>query len=53
MPNQPRDWAEPFLQQARADLRVAWSVPAEARGSTFCMLLQIRLPEPNFAHRFC
>jgi hypothetical protein len=41
MPAAPRDWALPFLEQARADLRVAWTVPSEHRGSTFCMLLQM------------
>jgi hypothetical protein len=41
MPALPRDWALPFLEQARADLRVAWRIPAEHRGSTFCMLLQM------------
>ncbi|WP_159397893.1 hypothetical protein [Sorangium cellulosum] len=41
MPAAPRDWALPFLEQARADLRVAWTVPPEYRGSTFCMLLQM------------
>jgi hypothetical protein len=37
----PRDWALPFLEQARADLAVAWAIPANTRGSTFCMLLQM------------
>ncbi len=41
MPAPPRDWALPFLEQARADLRVAWAIPETARGSTFCMLLQM------------
>lgn len=41
MPATPRDWSDPFLEQAREDLRVAWSLPAERRGSTFCMLLQM------------
>lgn len=43
MPAAPRDWAVPFLEQARADLRTAWAIPASARGSTFCMLVQMVL----------
>jgi len=37
----PRDWADPFLEQAREDLKAAWSVPANQSASTFCMLLQM------------
>ena len=41
MPVTPRDWSDPFLEQAKADLNVAWSINPELRGSTFCMLLQM------------
>ena len=31
MPAVPRDWADPFLEQAREDLKAAWQIsPAEA-----------------------
>ena len=38
---QPRDWADPFLQQAREDLRAAQVAYSAACESTFCMLLQM------------
>lgn len=41
MPAPPRAWSDPFLEQAREDLRVAWAIPPKHRGSTFCMLLQM------------
>jgi hypothetical protein len=41
VPASPRDWADPFLEQAREDLKAAWSVPASQSASTFCMLLQM------------
>lgn len=41
MPAAPRDWADPYLDQAREDLRAAWSVHSEPAASTFCMLLQM------------
>lgn len=41
MPAAPRDWADPFLEQAREDLKAAWAVPADASPSTLCMLLQM------------
>jgi len=37
----PRDWSEPYFEQAKADLQAAWNIPPENRGSTFCMLLQM------------
>jgi len=27
MPAVPRDWSDPFLEQAREDLRAAWAIP--------------------------
>ena len=42
MPATPRDWADPFLEQAREDLQAAWLlVPSEQCASTLCMLLQM------------
>ncbi len=41
MPAAPRDWSDPFLEQAREDLKAAWAIPAEASPSTLCMLLQM------------
>ncbi len=43
MPVTPRDWSDPFLEQAREDLRAAWSVAnaPHASASTLCMLLQM------------
>lgn len=37
----PRDWAEPFLDQARADLRAAEAAYSARCPSTFAMLLQM------------
>jgi hypothetical protein len=37
----PRDWSDAFLQQAREDLKAAWSVPVQVSPSTLCMLLQM------------
>ena len=38
----PRDWSEPFLEQAREDLQAAWAVnTAGVSPSTLCMLLQM------------
>ncbi len=36
-----RAWSDPFLEQAREDLRAAWSVSSEVSPSTLCMLLQM------------
>lgn len=50
----PRDWAAPFLEQARADLRAAWKVPADVCPSTLCMLLQMvfeKLAKAAFAQQ--
>ena len=42
MPTVPRDWADPFLEQAREDLAAAWLiVPSDKCASTLCMLLQM------------
>lgn len=42
MPATPRDWADPFLEQAREDLRAAWAVSdAGVSPSTLCMLIQM------------
>lgn len=41
MPAPPRDWADPFLEQARENLRAAWSIPIDDAPATFCMLLQM------------
>ena len=44
MPPVPRDWADPFLEQAREDLKAAWALvdanPCPAP-STLCMLIQM------------
>lgn len=37
----PRDWADPFLEQAREDLKAAWAVQSAQSASTLCMLLQM------------
>jgi hypothetical protein len=37
----PRDWSDPLLEQAREDLRAAWSVDSGHCASTLCMLLQM------------
>ncbi len=38
----PREWADPFLEQAREDLRAAWAVStAGGSPSTLCMLIQM------------
>lgn len=37
----PRDWAEPFLNQAGEDLRAAQACYDKQCDSTFCMLLQM------------
>jgi len=36
-----RDWADPFLEQAREDLRAAYAISASKSASTLCMLLQM------------
>jgi hypothetical protein len=41
MPAAPRDWSDPFLEQAREDLKAAWAIPVGASPSTLCMLLQM------------
>jgi hypothetical protein len=42
MPASPRDWADPFLEQAHEDLSAAWVVYSQQQGpSTLCMLLQM------------
>ncbi|MEI6807594.1 MAG: hypothetical protein WCN95_02640 [bacterium] len=42
MPFAPRDWADPFLDQAREDLKAAWAVSqSRESASTLCMLLQM------------
>ena len=41
MPVTPRDWSDPFLEQAREDLRAAWSIPVNESPSTLCMLIQM------------
>jgi len=40
MPAAPRDWADPFLDQAKEDLAAAYAVTSSSP-STFCMLLQM------------
>ncbi len=37
----PRDWAGPFLEQAREDLRAAEATYSSNSPSTFCMLMQM------------
>ena len=42
MPVSIRDWSDPFLEQAREDLRAAWAVSAAGGSpSTLCMLIQM------------
>lgn len=41
MPSAPRDWSDPFLEQAREDLKAAWRIQGEDSDSTLCMLLQM------------
>lgn len=41
MPITPRNWSDPFLEQAREDLRAAWAVADTSSASTLCMLLQM------------
>ncbi|MCX7048174.1 MAG: hypothetical protein NTX50_22160 [Candidatus Sumerlaeota bacterium] len=42
MPITARDWAIPFMEQAREDLHAAWVVQASGQSaSTLCMLLQM------------
>ena len=51
----PRDWANPFLEQAREDLRAAEAAYNATCESTFCMLLQMtyeKLAKAAFAGRF-
>ncbi|MEP7120081.1 MAG: hypothetical protein ABJE95_04185 [Byssovorax sp.] len=36
-----RDWSDPFLEQAREDLKAAWVIPPDVSPSTLCMLLQM------------
>jgi hypothetical protein len=50
----PRDWADPFLDQAREDLRGAEAVYSARCESTFCMLLQMtyeKLAKAAFARK--
>ena len=50
----PRDWANPFLEQAREDLRAAEAAYNATCESTFCMLLQMtyeKLAKAAFARR--
>jgi hypothetical protein len=50
----PRDWADPFLEQAREDLRAAQAAYTAACESTFCMLLQMtfeKLAKAAFARQ--
>ena len=43
MPLVPRDWADPFLEQAREDLKAAWALANQSDPvpATLCMLIQI------------
>ena len=41
MPAAARDWFDPFLEQAREDLKAAWSLNAANSASTLCMLIQM------------
>ncbi len=41
MPAAPRDWAEPFFEQAREDLAAARAVFSADSAATLCMLLQM------------
>jgi hypothetical protein len=41
MPAAPRDWSDPFLEQAREDLKAAWAIPADVSPSALCILLQM------------
>lgn len=50
----PRDWADPFLVQAREGLRAAEAAYDASCESTFCMLLQMtyeKLAKAAFARR--
>ncbi len=50
----PRDWADPFLEQAREDLRAAEVAYTARCESTFCMLLQMtyeKLAKAAFARK--
>lgn len=50
----PRDWADPFLVQAREDLRAAEAAYNARCESTFCMLLQMtyeKLAKAAFARQ--
>lgn len=50
----PRDYADPFLEQAREDLRAAWALRAAGCPSTLCMLLQMvyeKLAKAAFARQ--
>ena len=53
MPVPPRDWSDPFLEQAREDLIAAWLLATSERSpSTLCMLLQMvfeKLGKATFA----
>lgn len=54
MPPAPRDWADPFLDQAREDLRAAQAAYDPTCASTFCMLLQMvyeKLAKAAFARQ--
>ena len=41
MPATPRDWSDPFLEQAREDLRAAYALHGADCSLTLCMLLQM------------
>lgn len=50
----PRDWADPFLEQAREDLRAAEAAYDASCESAFCMLLQMtyeKLAKAAFARQ--
>ena len=50
----PRDWSDPFLEQAREDLRAAYLVSAAVCPSTLCMLIQMvfeKLAKATFARQ--
>ena len=37
----PRDWADPYLEQAKEDLEAARALSIEKTPSTFCMMMQM------------
>jgi hypothetical protein len=56
MPATPRDWSDPFLEQAREDLKAAWTLHQGSSPSTFCMLLQMvfeKLAKAAYARGGC